>query len=220
MDVKIGASGQVRGNSPRLPGEGNLINVETNPRGELVATLGLPEGVEQVRLGEAFYAIQGTGVVALDDALPTTVAGTTIWNGNGANGKSLIVTHAGAICTTSAGAATSWKFFIEPSIVTSAAVLTTADTGVCRSFLTGLTYPGGALLSKTVTVTDNGWINVGDATGAEIVTGTIGQTVGGKLPVPFIVRPGYYLATATVAVNATMAGKGWFIFYEVQLPTV
>ena len=220
MDYKIGVSGQVRGSSVRSPGEGSLINMETNARGELVVAEGFPVGTEHVRLGEAFYAIQGTGVVALDDAVPTTTAGTTIWNGNGVGGKSLIVIGAGAICTTSAAAATSWKLFIEPSIVSSAAVLTTADTGSCRSYLSGQTYAGGALLSKTVTVTDNGWMPVGAATGAEIITGTIGQVVGGMLPIPFIVKPGYYLATATVAVNATMAGKGFFIFYEVQLPTV
>ena len=220
MDLKIGVSGQVRGNAPRLAGVGTLENMELSPRAEAVIQQSFPAGTESVRLGEAFYTIQGTGVVALNAAVPTTTAATTLWNGNAAGGKSLIVVAVGATCTTSAAAAAQWQLFVEPSIVTAAAVLTTADTGHTRSLLTGLTYGGGALVSKTVTVTDNGWLPVGKTTLEGALTGTIGYTVGGPLVVPFIIRPQYYLAVAHTAVNATLAAKTYFVFYEVQLPTL
>lgn len=219
MDLKIGVSGQVRGSAARLPGDGNLTNQELDPRGQAIVSQAFPTGVESIRLGEAFYTIQGTGVVALAGAVPTTTASTALWNGNTGGGKSLIVTAVGATCTTSAGAATQWQLFVMPSIVTAASALTTADSGSTRSLLTGLTYSGNAAVSKTVTVTDNGWIPVGPSI-ETTVTATVGFTIGGKLAEPFIIRPQYYLAVAHTAVNATLAAKIYFTFYEVQLPTV
>src|SRR5271154_6694389 len=92
MAMKIGVAGRVRG---IMAGQNYAENREDeqlhlNSRGDVIIAQGLPELAELVRLGNSFQAYFGTGVTALN-ALPTTTAHLSIYNGEPANGSCYLI---------------------------------------------------------------------------------------------------------------------------------
>lgn len=199
--------------------EGTLADLTVNPRHELVVAEGLPPGIELIRQGDSWYGKQTTSVVNLvTTAIPTTVAMAVLWNGETAGtGKSYIVTAAGCVQDVSEGAASYFQLFGELSIVT-ATQPATDDTAIIRGLIAGKTYGGKAKISRTVTVTDNGWWPIGHPTTATALSTTIAFAQGGRLDEPVIIPPGHFMALAVTAVNATGSGKCFFKWHEVTLP--
>jgi hypothetical protein len=204
----------------RSPSNDTLQYPEADFRGQLLVSDGFPYLFENVRLGEVWTAIQGTTTVFLAVALPTTVAQATLFNNNSVGGKCLVLLGCTTTTSVSEGAAAHAQLFVEPSLIALTSLPATADTGTCRGYVTGSTYGGGGLVSKTVTVTDNGWIPVGGLAIPGALATTIGVVAGGMLSIPLIIKPGYYAAAATTSVNATGSGKVAFHFMELQIPGV
>src|SRR5690349_15869547 len=85
MLIKI--AGRVRGLfAGNYPENREDEQLHINPRGDQIIAQGLPELTELVRLGYSWQIASTTGQAALT-ALPTTVAGLTITNGEPATGK-------------------------------------------------------------------------------------------------------------------------------------
>jgi hypothetical protein len=85
MLIKI--AGRIRGLfAGNYPENDEEQQPHLNNRGEQIVAQGLPELTEVVRLGDSWQINSTTGQAALT-ALPTTVAGLTIYNGEPANGK-------------------------------------------------------------------------------------------------------------------------------------
>jgi hypothetical protein len=208
--------GNVRSSFATNYSEGDA-RLNINSRGDLCIAQGLPPNVELSRLGGSYFGKQATSVVCLTTtALPTTVAAATLFNGESNGGKSYIVTAVGMLTDTSAGAAAYFQCFAETSILPLTTAPATTDVGNIRALAGGKVYGGKANIAKTVTVTDNGWIPVGPVVETAL-TATIGRSCGGLLYEPFIVPPGYLIAVAVNATNATAAGKCFFYWHEVQL---
>jgi hypothetical protein len=184
--------------------------------GSLIATQGLPPLTEIVRQGNSWY---GKGVVttaSLGAAVPTTAAASTLWNGNSAGGKCLVIEALGCFADVSAGAACEFQMWAEPSIVISATVPSTVEAAAIRGLRLGTTYAGSAKISQTVTVTDNGWIPIGPVVNVGVATSLgAGQFV--NVNGLFIIPPGYYLAMHASATNTTIELGYFYIWHEVQL---
>ena len=222
--MEIVVKGNVRGiSSENLP-EDLDSKVVLNPRGEQVVAIGLPGTTELIRLGQSFYGTHATLVVALAGAVPTTVAGTALWNGEPPNGKTYLVTAITAHCGTSAGAATQATIFAALSNAPVFAVPATNDTIAARGLIAGRLYNGRAAISRTVTPTlvpvATTWFPFGKSFEDTVLTATVGNYVGGMLPEVQLVPPGHCIYAQVCAVNATMAFTYTYFWHEVQIPTL
>jgi len=210
--------GNVRVLSVPLSPEGAQKPLTLNPFDEQIVVQGLPERAEIVRLGNSWYGKQNSTVVALNQAVPTTVAASAMWNGEQQGGKSYIIDGLGWIPDVSAGAAAMFQLYAQLSLIAVTAALTTADAGVIRGLIAGKVYGGKAVISKTVTVTDNGWIPVGQPCNTAALIANLGYAVWGMVNGLFIVPPGHHINLAITATNATASGKCFYIWHERQIP--
>jgi hypothetical protein len=188
-----------------------------NAKGEVLMAQGSAPLQELVRLGNSWY---GKGVVTtagLGQAVPTTAAASTLWNGEAAGGKSYVIQGVGYLADVSAGAAALLTIWAQPSIVATAAAPATAEAGVIRPLRFGKgTYGGGAIISQTVTVTDNGWLPLTTMNTAAL---TANKGIGGYIELNglFIIPPGHHLAMHSSGTNTTMEVGYYYVWHEVQL---
>lgn len=197
-------------------GEGGFMQV--TPGGEQLAVIGLPLEAEVARQGTGYVTV-GSAVAPVA-AIPTTAAHLSLYNNNGAGGKSLIIAAVGTVCTTSMavqGQATLLARNDVPFANTNPAG-TLIITG-----LDGRLYNGGANAKASVTLAAIGaannvaWVPVATSPAAVSVT-TIGLNVHNECWGRWIVRPGGVFSLATVAQTAAGSFQPYIYFYEVQLP--
>lgn len=153
MLVKIAARvrGLFAGNFPENREDEQLI---INNRGDLSVVQALPELAEAVRLGDSWQVALATGLAALT-ALPTTVAGLSLWNGEAADGKSYIIDSFG-----------SWEAVVDATQTDNTAIFACQNvtpvtaptaTALTKQGLSGNVYGGKARSVTTATITNDGW---------------------------------------------------------------
>lgn len=192
-----------------------LIGVD--PRGAMYVSQDLPERAEIARLGST--VIMRSDEVACVTAIPTTTAAHTLWNGESAGGKSLILDRITWQCTTSAAAASAFALVAVVNKASTASAPATADTQAQTVYTTGRGYAGKAKTSHTVTVVDDVWFPLGQSTTPSALTGTVGVTIDVSLGGLIVLAPGYVMGISCVAVNTTAKGKVAFWFHEATIPT-
>ncbi len=204
-----------RGVAANLP-DGIDIRLAGTPGAGIYVTPDAAPLAEIVRQGEVWYAKGTVTTATLNQVAPTTGAASSLWNGEAAGGKSLILLAVGLWSDVSGGAANIITPYILPSIVQSAAAPATAEADIIRGFRLGDTYTGLATVSQTVTVTDNGWLALGTWDTAAL-TANKGMGYFIPLPVPFIIPPLYYVGLHAVGTAATAEFGFYYVFQERQI---
>lgn len=189
-----------------------------NSRGDQIVTQGLPELTEVVRMGESWQVANVTGQAALT-ALPTTVAGLTLWNGEPSTGKCYAIDSFG-----------SWEAVVDATQTDVTAIFAcqnkvpvTAPTDAAlaiRSLSGRSAYGGKARTVAGGTITNDGWF----------AHGTSGQmaaaAAGANWKVNEVLCRGLYLVCPNGAFNvqgvkaAAAAAAQQFFFvrwHEVQV---
>lgn len=202
---------------PTNTNEGQPNPAGVDPRGAVYVSQDLPERGELARLGGS--VIMRTDEVACVTAIPTTTAAHTLWNGESAGGKSLVIDKITWTCTTSAAAASAFSLVAVVNKTSSATAPATADTQAQTVYTTGRGYAGKAKPSHTVTVVDDVWFPIGISF-VTALTATVGSQLEANINGMIVLAPGYVMGVSCVAVNTTAKGKLAFWFHEVQIATV
>lgn len=199
--------------------------LEVNPRNELMISAGLPEITELIRLGRSWQAYLSTGVAALT-ALPTTVAGLSIYNGEsqGSNTIYLVESFGSSENVIDATQADTTALFAMNNVVTGPGV--TKPTAVAmtgpKSLSGRSTYDGKAILASGLTVTNDGWFPHGGEAQAPLapaVAGAIWKVNEAKIRGLYIVPPGGMFNTQAVKAAAAAAQQFHFVrWHEIVLP--
>jgi hypothetical protein len=189
-----------------------------NSRGDQIVVQGLPELTELVRLGDSWQVANATGQAALT-ALPTTVAGLTLWNGEPATGKSYAIDSFG-----------SWEAVVDATQTDVTAIFAcnnktpvTAPTDAALAIrsLSGKSYGGKARTVAGGTIVNDGWFAHGTP-GAQMAA----AAAGANWKVNEIICRGLYLVPpggafnvqAAKAAAAAAAQQFFFVrWHEVQL---
>jgi hypothetical protein len=189
-----------------------------NSRGDQIVVQGLPELTELVRLGDSWQVANATGQAALT-ALPTTVAGLTLWNGEPATGKSYAIDSFG-----------SWEAVVDATQTDVTAIFAcnnktpvTAPTDAALAIrsLSGKSYGGKARTVAGGTIVNDGWFAHGTP-GAQMAA----AAAGANWKVNEIICRGLYLVPpggafnvqAAKAAAAAAAQQFFFVrWHEVQV---
>lgn len=178
---------------------------------ELVVVQGLPELAEVVRFGNSWQAIFATGVAALT-ALPTTVAGLSLYNGENANGNSYIIDSFGT-CeeVIDATQADTSALFACNNV---AQVTAPTPAAITVRSLSGRKYGGHATIATGATIVNDGWFPHGaeaQSPLAPAVAGAIWKISEAKVRGLYIVPPGGQFNTQVVKAAAAALQQFHFV---------
>jgi hypothetical protein len=193
------------------------VPMHSTTGGELITAKGLPDFTELVRQGDSWFGKGVVTSVTLGQVLPTTLAASTLWNGNPVGGKSLVLDGVGFWGDVSAGAASFFQLYIAPSVTPVSSAPATAEAGVIRSLRLGKSYGGRAIISQNADVVDTGWIPLHPSFNTAAITGTVGVGHYVKLDGLFIIPPQYYIGLHASSTNTTSELGFYYIWHELQL---
>jgi hypothetical protein len=191
-----------------------------NTRGDQIVVQGLPELTELVRLGGSWQVATSTGQAALT-ALPTTVAGLSLWNGDPATGKCYAIDSFG-----------SWEAVVDATQTDVTAIFacnnkppvtTPTDAALAIRSLSGRTYGGKARTLAGGTITNEGWFPHGTsgqmAAAAAGANWKVNEVMCRGL---YLVPPGGMFSVQAVKAAAAAAAQQFFFirWHEVQLAYV
>jgi hypothetical protein len=215
MLVKVAGliRGAFAGNYPEGREDQQVI---LNNRGDQLVAQGLPELTELVRLGDSWAVL--SAVTAALTAVPTTVAGHSLFDNEPATGKSYAIDSFGALeVVTDATQQNSLALFAMMSTVGSVAAPT--DAALTRSSMSGRAYGGKARTVAGGTVVDNGWQPHGpSAPGATAFAGAVWRVHEAMVRGLYLVTPGGQFNVACAKTVATASQIRYFIrWHETQL---
>lgn len=214
----------VRGRSDFNYGEDEDAQPNINNRGDQIVVNGLPELTELVRMGVSWQVALATGLAALT-ALPTTVAGLSLWNGE--TGSSGMPARQYAIDSFG-----SWEAVADATQPNVTAIFAcnnvspvTAPTATALSVrgMSGNGYGGKARPVSALTITNDGWFahatesnTVNALTGAGGLQWRVNEV---KCRGLYLVKPGgCFNVQAVKAVAAAAAQQFFFIrWHEVMM---
>lgn len=206
-----------KGVSPNYS-DGQEASIAINEHGSIITSQGLPPMAELVRQGNSWYGKSATTTTCLGQAVPTTTAQALIWNGEASGGKSYVIQSLGFWTDVSAGAASLFQLYAMPSIAAITVNPATTETAVIRPLRIGKgTYGGNAAFSRTVTVTDNGWLPIGQTFNSAALTATLGLAQMVEVNGLFIIPPGHTLSLAISSTNTTAEAGFIVVWHEVQM---
>jgi hypothetical protein len=193
---------------------------DINSRGDMCVVQALPELTELVRLGNSWQVALSTGLAALT-ALPTTVAGLSLWNGEQGGGKSYAIDSFGSVEEViDATQADTTALFALNNIVPVAAP---TDAALSIRSLSGRKYAGKARTVSGATVTNDGWFGHGaeaQSPLAPAVAGANWKVNEAKVRGLYLVAPQGMFSVQAVKAGAAAAAQQFFFirFHEVQIP--
>lgn len=206
----------VRGLSAPNYAEGDEQEVSINNRGETLVVQALPELTELVRMGDS-WGVMGAATAALT-AVPTTVAGLSLFNSEAATGKCYAIDSFGCVeIVTDTTQQNSLALFAMNSKVGSVAAPT--DAALTKSSMSGKTYGGNCRHVAGGTVVDNGWQpHAPSAPGATAFAGGVWRVHEYQARGLYLVQPGGQFNIAVAKVAATAAQIRYFIrHHEIQI---
>lgn len=216
-------AGRIRGLAAEFYQEAREdIQLVLNSRGDQSVVQGLPELTELVRLGGSYHGISTTGQAALT-ALPTTVAGLSLYNAEPQLGKCYAIDSFG-----------SWEAVVDATQTDVTAIFalinkrtsaaptggTTEQTNI-RSLSGKVNYGGAGVVARGQTVANDGWI-VHGTPGAQMAAAAAGANwkvnevqVRGL----YLIPPGSAFSVQAVKAAAAAAAQQFFFirWHEVQL---
>jgi hypothetical protein len=215
MLIKI--AGRVRGLFAGNYGENKEDEqFHVNNRGDQLIAQGLPVQTELVRLGDSWAVMSAAGIAALT-ALPTTVAGLTLWNGESGGGKSYVIDSVGnseiVVDATQSNMTALFVMLGKPPVAAP------TDAALAIRSLSGRTYGGRARTVVGGTVVNDGWFPAGSsAPAAPAAAGSAWKQIDWPLNGLYIIPPGGSFNIHAVKVAATAAQNLLTIrWHEVQL---
>lgn len=223
MLIKI--AGRVRGLfAGNYPENREDEQLHVNNRGDQVVAQGLPELTELVRMGGSWAVQLASGLAALT-AIPTTVAGLSLYNGEPGNGKCYAIDSFGSYENVADATQANITAMFAMNNVSGSFAAPTATALTVRG-LSGNLYSGKARPVTTLTVTNDGWFphaTEGNSDNAiTAVGGLISRVNEVKCKGLYLVRPGgMFNIQAVKAVAAAAAQHIFFVrWHEVQLINV
>jgi hypothetical protein len=207
---------RVRKTSPAAYSDGQEASMAITQRGSILVTQDLPIQTELARL-DCGWQVQNTSALASLVVRPSTVAGLTLYNGEGAGGKHYVIDYASAFNLVSTDAIGAWSIWgcLHPAGMTAP----TADITAIKSYSAKSAYGGAAIVDTGATVVDNGWFILSNS--GNTIGNPGGVTPGTALNFPlngkFIIPPtgGFSIQVVSSLVGYTFThGIGW---YELQL---
>lgn len=204
--------GRVRGAVRTLFGAGGA-EPALSDGGELIVAQGLPELTELVKLGNSAHIL--SAATAALTAVPTTVAGHSLWNGS--DSRSYAIDSFGCVeIVTDATQQNSLAMF---AMMTRGQVAPPVDAGLARGTMSGGGYGGQARTVAGATVEDHVWTPHGPATpGATAFAGAVWRVTEVQARGLYLVPPGGQFNIAAVKSVATASQIRYFIrWHEVQL---
>jgi hypothetical protein len=214
MLVKI--AGRVRGLfAGNYPENREEEQPHINSRGDQIAVQGLPFLTEIVRLGDSWQILSAafTGLAAL----PTTVAGCSLWNGEPASGKCYVIDSVAV-----------FRPIIDVTTIdmmgvfvmnNKSPIAAPTDAGINPSGLTGKRYGGLMKFVAGATVTNDGWFPAGSsAPVAPAIAGNGWNVHDVPLNGMYIVPPGGQFNLQCVEItNTASAFRAVIRWHEVLL---
>lgn len=196
--------------------------------GEIRTVNAFASDAQAAALGSACYAFATIGGVAATQAVPTTGACTSLFNGNGAGtGIAFLVKWAGAIVYTGSATLTNAAFQLvirndvpaQNTAITTSTIVTQAD---------GRNYSGLGVVKQNVTLAaisasnNTGWIPAGTSVinaGTASLGSWYGVAVAASLNGQFIVRPQGMFSLAVIGgvASSNLSFVGGFVWEEVKL---
>lgn len=189
--------------------------IQLNTRGDALIAQSLPELTELVRMGDSWH-ILGAATAALT-AVPTTVAGHSLWNGEQDTGKSYAIDSFGTVeIVTDATQQNSLALFAMLNIGKVAAL---TDAGLSVGSFSGNKYGGKAKTAAGATVVNDTWTPHGpSAPGATAFAGAVWRVHEAFVRGLYLVKPGYQFNVAAAKTVATASQIRYFIrWHEVAL---
>lgn len=214
-------AGQVLASNSVLNGtDGDSVVFRTNNRGDLRVVNALPELAEIVRLGNSWQVRLATGLAALT-ALPTTVAGLSLYNGAAAGSNICYIIDSFGSSEEVIDATQTDGTALYAMMNTVPATNPTATALTMRSLSGRLTYGGNAKAVTTLTVTNEGWFphNPAGAQVAPVAAGANWKINEVNRPGLYIVPPGGMFNIQAVKAAAAAAAQHFFFmrWHEVIL---
>lgn len=218
-EIDANIKGTVVGRSSPNYTEDQSAELAVDNMGLLQVAQSMPELAALVRLGQSYQVALAAGLAALT-ALPTTVAGLSLYNGEPATGKSYIIDSFGsweAVADVTQADVTA--LFAMNNVVPVTAPAATALT--IRS-LSGRVYGGKARPVTTATVVNDGWFAHGAEAQGTTVTGAGGlqwKVNEAKVKGMYIVTPGGQFNIQAVKAAAAVAAQQFFFvrWHEAQI---
>lgn len=210
MASEVTIQGNVTSLARRLFADGDA-QLELTPMGAGLVAFPLGIGpAELTRMGDSWQVASSAGVTALN-VLPTTVAGFTMYNGEGPNGKTYVIDSFGfwlgvAQATTFSCTALFAMMNVAPA--------TSQTDALTKRSLVGKTYGGKARVLGGATVTNDGWLAVGTSLNAAAVAaaGSIWKVQESVCaPGLFQIPPGGAFNLHAVSVDVTASSVFFFI---------
>jgi hypothetical protein len=215
-------AGRVRGLfAGNYPENREEEQIHLNPRGDWIVAQGLPELTELVRMGNSWQINSTTGQAALT-ALPTTVAGLSIFNAEPAGGKCFAIDSFGSaeeVIDATQTDVTALFAMINKRTSTAPSGGTAETTWISLSGR--VNYSGSAVARRGGTVVNDGWTPHGTP-GAQMAAAAAGANwkvnealVRGL----YLVPPGSSFSVQAVKAAAAAAAQQFFFIrmHEVQL---
>ena len=141
--------GAVRQSSRRAFASGGNQSLDLNQGGDLLASLGLPERTEVVRLGDSYSAqMPAASALTLLITIPSTLAGLSLQNGEASGGKSYIIERFWVKAVTSMASACALTPLSQ--LVPAGTAQVADDVTVLRMSLSGKASPAGSTAAKIV----------------------------------------------------------------------
>ena len=189
-------------------------NLQTDRPGNLLVAGGMPPYAELTRRGTGWSAMNTTALAALV-VRPSTLANFTLFNNEPEGGLSYIIDQAFAfnLVTTAAQARSGLWICVHPRGLVSP----TNDITARGSYSGKANYGGRAIADTNMTVTDNGWIPVGQTTDVEPTGVLPGSVLTWQAEGRVIVPPQCGFSTqvvSSVVGNTFTSGVSW---HEIQL---
>lgn len=223
MLIKI--AGRVRGLfSGNYPENREDEQLHINTRGDQIVVQGLPELAELVRMGQSYQVATSTGQAALT-ALPTTVAGISLQNGDPATGRCYSIDEFGSweavVDATQTDATAIFAMMTaRGSAAPSAGTLLTSSTSV-KSLSGRAAYGGAAIVRAGATVINDGWFphSTEGAQMAAAAAGANWKVNAIRCKGLYLVPPGGAFNVQAVKAAAAAAAQQFFFirYHEVQI---
>lgn len=204
LDVRSGVIGL---NLPNLP-ESADFQQTINNRGDARVTQALPELTELVRQGDSWH-ILGAATAALT-AVPTTVSGHSLWNGEADLGKCYAIDSFGAVeIVTDATQQNSLALF---AMMSKGKIAAPTDAALAVGSMNGRNYGGLAKTAAGLTVANDVWTPHGpSAPGATAFAGAVWRVTEAFVRGLYLVRPGGLFSVACAKTVATASQIRYFV---------
>jgi hypothetical protein len=219
MTLETRPQGTVRGTTIPNQADGAEIDLQSNPRGDLLVSQGLPPLAEIVRQGASWQVL--SAATAALTAVPTNTSGHSLWNGEtGLASKVYVIDSFGCVeIVTDATQQNSLALF---ATVEAGVVAAITDAALVKGSLSGRVAGQTSARTAAAQTTAGVWTPHGpSAPGATAFAGAVWRVHEFQANGLYMVRPAGMFSVAVAKSANTASQIRYFIrWHEVLLPYV